>query len=72
MATSAKRPTTKKKSEGPRALGTVIAERTLMVGWQGDSSARIRIGKPRKDRATGDYFCPYTLEGLGDRTVREA
>ncbi|HZI03274.1 MAG TPA: hypothetical protein VEZ71_04595, partial [Archangium sp.] len=54
------------------ALGTVIAERTLTIVGQEDSSARIRIGKPRKDRATGDYFCPYTLEGLGDRTIREA
>ncbi|MFY0527226.1 DUF6968 family protein [Archangium gephyra] len=72
MATRAKRSTTKKSAPGPHALGTVIAERTLTVGGQGDSSVRIRIGKPRKDRATGDYFCPYSLEGLGDRTVREA
>ncbi|MFY0562324.1 DUF6968 family protein [Archangium lansingense] len=72
MATRAKRPTTKKKSAGPRALGTVIAERTLTTMGQSESSARIRIGKPRKDRATGDYFCPYTLEGLGDRKVHEA
>lgn len=72
MATRAKRPTTKKKSAGPRALGTVIAERTLTVAGQGDSSARIRIGKPRKDRATGDYFCPYALEGLGDQKASEA
>lgn len=72
MVIGAKRPTTKKKSAGPRALGTVIAERTLTVVGQGDSSARVRIGKPRKDRATGDYFCPYTLEGLGDRKASEA
>src|SRR3712207_1676313 len=72
MATRAKRPTTKKKSARPRMLGTVIAERTLTVVGQGDSSARIRIGKPRKDRTTGDYFCPYTLEGLGDQKASEA
>lgn len=72
MVTRAKRPNTKKTSAGPRALGTVIAERTLTVVGQGDSSARIRIGKPRKDRTTGDYFCPYTLEGIGDSKVREA
>jgi hypothetical protein len=72
MATRAKRSTPKKSAPGPRALGTVIAERTLTIVGQEDSSARVRIGKPRKDRATGDYFCPYTLEGLGDRTVREA
>lgn len=72
MATRAKSATTKKRSAGLRALGTVIAERTLTVGGQRGSSARIRIGKPRKDRATGDYFCPYTLEGLGDRKVHEA
>lgn len=72
MATRATKRTTKKNSARPRALGTVIAERTLTAVGQGDSSARIRIGKPRKDRTTGDYFCPYTLEGLGDRKVREA
>jgi hypothetical protein len=72
MTTRAKRSTTTKNATRPRALGTVIAERTLTATGPGDSSARIRIGKPRKDRATGDYFCPYTVEGLGDRTVREA
>jgi hypothetical protein len=72
MATRGKRPTTKKRATRPRALGTVIAERTLTLVGQGDSSARIRLGKPRKDRTTGDYVCPYTFEGLGDQKVREA
>lgn len=72
MGSREKKATTKRSSAGTRALGTVIAERTLLTGGQKDSSARVRIGKPRKDRATGDYVCPYTLEGLGDRKVREA
>ncbi|KFA90807.1 DUF6968 family protein [Archangium violaceum] len=73
MATNARRSTTKKKSSTrPRALGTVIAERTLTVGGQKDSSVWIRIGKPRKDRSTNNYFCPYSFEGLDDRKVREA
>ncbi|WNG62379.1 hypothetical protein F0U59_52550 [Archangium gephyra] len=72
MNTRAKKSTTKKQATKPRALGTVIAERTLTVDGQGNSSVWIRIGKPRKNRTTGDYFCPYTFEGLGDREVREA
>jgi hypothetical protein len=52
-------------------LGTVIAERTLRGVEHGDS-VRVRVGRPRKDRATGDYFCPFSLEGLDERTSREA
>jgi hypothetical protein len=72
MATRAKKPVTKKKEALSRALGTVIAERSLMIVGQGDSLARIRIGKPRKDRATGDSFCPFILEGIGEQKVRRA
>jgi hypothetical protein len=71
MATRVKRPSVKKDAAGPRALGTIIAERTLTTVEQG-ASVRIRVGKPRKDRATGDFFCPFSIEGLGDRKLREA
>jgi len=55
-----------------RTLGTVMAERSLTLVGQGDSLARIRVGKPRKDRATGDYFCPFILVGVGEEKVRQA
>ncbi|WP_257457767.1 DUF6968 family protein [Archangium lipolyticum] len=72
MATRAKRPVTKKKDAQSRPLGTVIAERSLTIVGQGDSLARIRVGKPRKDRATNDYFCPFILLGVGEQKVRQA
>ena len=49
-----------------------MAERTLTRVCPENSLVHIRVGRPRKDRATGDYFCPFSLEGLGDRTSREA
>ncbi|HEX8822865.1 MAG TPA: hypothetical protein VF794_23260 [Archangium sp.] len=71
MATRAKRAATKKKAS-PRALGTVIAERTLTFVEPKASLVRIRIGKPRKARTTGDYFCPFSIESLGNQKVHEA
>lgn len=72
MATKATKATRKKRVAAPRALGTIIAERVLLFTEPGRTSARVRIGRPRKDRATGDYFCPYLLKGLGDQRVSEA
>jgi hypothetical protein len=72
MATRAKRPAPTKKASSPRALGTVIAERTLTFVEPRASFVRIRIGKPRKARTTGDYFCPFSLAGIGDQQVHEA
>jgi uncharacterized protein DUF6968 len=48
-----------------------MAERLLAIVEHG-ALVRIRIGKPRKDRATGDYFCPFSIEGLGAQKAREA
>lgn len=55
-----------------RVLGTVIAERTLTLVEHADALVRIRVGRPRKERATGDYFCPFSIEGIGDRKLRDA
>ena len=55
-----------------RVLGTVIAERTLTRVEHADAFVRIRVGRPRKERATGDYFCPFSIEGIGDRKLRDA
>lgn len=55
-----------------RALGTVVAERILKVVGAEDSLVRIRVGKPRKDRSSGDYFCPFVIEGLQEDLVRQA
>jgi len=49
-----------------------MAERTLTRAGLEDALVHIRVGRPRKDRATGDYFCPFSLEGLGNRTNHEA
>jgi hypothetical protein len=72
MPTRVKRPATKKNAAMSRALGTVIAERTLTLVAHADALVRIRMGKPRKERATGDYFCPFSIEGIGERKLREA
>ena len=40
-------------------IGTVIAERTLDL--TPDAKVVVRIGKPRKFRGGGDYFCPFEI-----------
>ena len=55
-----------------RVLGTVIAERTLTRVEHANALVRIRIGRPRKERATGDYICPVAIEGIGDRKLCQA
>jgi hypothetical protein len=64
-------PPKKRKTTSAGPLGTVIAERRLKV-LGSDSGVRVRVGKPRKSRATGDSFCPFIIEGLGDGKVRRA
>lgn len=72
MASRAKKPTTRKAAARPRALGVLIAER-ILTGIEGNEPrVRIRLGKPRKDRVTGDYFCPFSLQGLREQRVHEA
>lgn len=71
MASRTLRPA-KKKAAPSRPLGTIIAERRLTLVGDGRASLRIRVGKPRKDRATGDFFCPYSIDGLGDGQVGQA
>lgn len=53
-------------------LGTVIAVRQLAIAGAPEASVRVRLGKPRKDRATGDYFCPFVIQGLGKEEVQQA
>ncbi len=53
------------------AIGPIIAERILTVVG---SKARVyvRLGKPKKDRASGDYTCSFIIDGLGETTVQRA
>lgn len=53
-------------------LGTVVAERILRIVGPHEATVRIRFGKPRKDRSSGDFFCPFLIEGLEEETVRQA
>jgi hypothetical protein len=53
------------------ALGTIIAERTLtLVGSK--TRVYVRLGRPKKDRISGDYVCPFIIEGLGESMVQQA
>ncbi|PTL76612.1 hypothetical protein [Vitiosangium sp. GDMCC 1.1324] len=70
MAPRAKKPTTQK--DKPQVRGPFIAERTLTDIERDGSSVRIRIRKPRKDPATGDYSCSFSIEGLGAQRVHDA
>jgi hypothetical protein len=72
MSTRVKKPATKKDAAMSRVLGTVIAERTLTRVEHANALVRIRIGRPRKERATGDYICPVAIEGIGDRKLCQA
>ncbi|WNG52112.1 hypothetical protein F0U60_54425 [Archangium minus] len=71
MTPRAKKPTRKELAR-PHALGPLIAERTLTVAGHDDSFVHVRVGKPRKDSATGDYFCPFSIKGLHPQRVHEA
>jgi hypothetical protein len=53
-------------------LGPIVAERLLTRVGRAGSPVRVRVGKPKKDRASGDYFCPYRVEGLGRGQVQQA
>jgi hypothetical protein len=53
------------------ALGPIIAERILTVVGS-KARVHVRLGKPKKDRISGDYTCPFIIEGLGDSTVQQA
>lgn len=53
------------------ALGPIIAERILTVVGS-KARVHVRLGKPKKDRASGDYTCPFIIDGLGERTVQQA
>jgi hypothetical protein len=54
------------------SFGTIVAERTLTLVGRTAAQVRIIIGKPRKDRRSSDYCCPYRLEGMGDGRVQES
>jgi hypothetical protein len=53
------------------SLGPIIAERILTVVGS-KARVRVRLGKPRKDRTSGDYNCPFIIDGLGESTVQQA
>lgn len=48
-------------------IGTVIAERTLDLAPR--SKVVVRIGKPRKFRGDGNYFCLYEILWPGKRRI---
>lgn len=52
--------------------GMIVAERTLTLVGRTAAQVHVIIGKPRKDRGSSDYFCPYRLEGLGDGQPQQA
>lgn len=54
------------------ALGPIVAERILARAGRADSLVRVLVGKPKKDRASDNYFCPYRIEGLGREQVQQA
>jgi hypothetical protein len=49
-----------------------MAERVLRVVGSRESTVRVRLGRPRRDRSSGDYFCPFAIEGLEEDTVHQA
>ena len=58
----------------PRALGTVIAERTLSVDRPGRRSAvvRVKFGRPVRGPQRGDpWWCPVQISGLGKREMEK-
>ena len=57
----------------PTSLGTVIATRELdLKDADGDRPVIVRIGMPQPTDDEHDYYCPFEIDGLGDRTVRRA
>lgn len=54
------------------SLGVVVAERTLTLVGRPSARVLIVVGKPRKDRRSGDAFCPYRIEGVGDEQLQQA
>jgi hypothetical protein len=54
------------------SVGTIVAERTLTLVGRAAAQVRVVIGKPRKDRGSSDYFCPYRLEGMGEGQPQQA
>ncbi|MFT3770785.1 MAG: hypothetical protein QM820_35630 [Minicystis sp.] len=49
----------------PSRLASPIAERRLTVVGEPDREIIIRVGKPRRDPdPSGDWMCPYVVEGL--------
>lgn len=54
------------------SFGVIVAERTLTLVGRTSAQVRVIIGRPRKDRGSSDYFCPYRLEGIGDGQPQRA
>lgn len=54
------------------SFGTIVAERTLTLVGRTAAQVRVIIGKPKKDRGSSDYFCPYRLEGIGEGQLQQA
>lgn len=60
----------------PRALGTVIAERTLTIDRPGRRSAvvRVKFGRPvrgPRPQRGGPWWCPVQISGLGKREMEK-
>ncbi|WP_373691650.1 DUF6968 family protein [Hyalangium versicolor] len=53
------------------ARGAIIAERVLTVVGS-KARVHVRIGKPKKDRSSGDYTCLFSIEGLGEPLVQQS
>jgi hypothetical protein len=53
------------------SLGPIIAERILTVVGS-KAHVHVRLGKPKKDRISGDYNCPFIIDGLGESKVQQA
>jgi hypothetical protein len=57
----------------PRMVGTVLADRTLIVeDGSGRRMVRVLIGSPGPIPGSTDCFCPYQILGLTDDAVRYA
>jgi hypothetical protein len=54
-------------------ITNAIAERRLAVVGEPEREIVVRVGKPRRDPdPTGDWRCPYLVEGLPDARRRYA
>ncbi|HZI11083.1 MAG TPA: hypothetical protein VE153_11905 [Myxococcus sp.] len=54
----------KRLERSAKASGPIVAERHFDLDGR-VKAVRVRIGKPRRDPKTGNYWCTFAVSGLG-------